>query len=150
MKRPWPYEISVWRVALGIALGTLAAIVEVSNAIYGRWDFIFAKWAGFVSIPAILLVVLPFVVLSLRRGSLTLGRSLLVGTLLMGLPSFLYVVFVMNNEPGVAPGSIQSYANILISTVRAVLYGVIATAVAWVTAIGFRAEPPCKALKDAP
>jgi hypothetical protein len=137
----WPYRLALWRVALGLVAGALTVMLLMSFLTYGAVLDSVMTLGTIFALPALVLVVVPFLWMSARSGRLTLKRSLVLGGVLTGLPVLLFNVFLQTPI-----GDDRSF--IWSRTLLAVLCGLIGTAAAWLIAIGPLAEPPRKAQID--
>lgn len=125
----------LWRVALGLAAGATTTSLLSWLGMQDVPIQTFLSFAAITALVSIILVVIPFIIVAWRTGRLTLAAALIAGALLTGLPTLAFNIFMQ-----VPTAGDQTF--IVTRTLFAVAVGLAGAAVAWIVAIGFRADAP--------
>jgi hypothetical protein len=150
---PTPYDINPWRLAVGVVLGAIAAIIYYCIPFGEAWPLI-AVFAVPIGGVVIAVGVLPIYVLMRRWQRLSAPTTILIGGALATLPYAIYIAYFITDPTfresfphSLSDGRLTSDA--LTSIVWAPLWffggGALGGAVAWVTGIGFRRYPQRRA-----
>lgn len=147
---PAPYDIDPWRLALGVVLGAIAAIVYYCIPFGEAWPLV-AAFAVPIAAVVIVVGVPPLYFLMRRWQRLSVLTTILIAGLLATLPYVIYVAWFIWDpvfresflSRSLADGRLTSdaWTSILWAPLWFFGGGALSGAVAWLTGIGFRRFP---------